>query len=213
MATTPTILGDQAARQLGDMVRWFNRDYRNPAAPPPRQPVIRGGSVQNGFWAIIHSKISIDFGDVSSDPLFNFPDCPPLLQFGGFRFGSYGWVEAEEPDPAGYGQDFGPDVWRWKPLPGGRFGVAGECDQAIEINRSNANIHVEKMVVWMWRGRPSNCQSSENNSSSISTGTGRTVKGISTTFQYFFWLGTPREDCANRYVISNNPQNDFPFPP
>ena len=37
-------LGETAASQLGEMLRWWYRTHRNTAAPSPRQPVIRGGS-------------------------------------------------------------------------------------------------------------------------------------------------------------------------
>lgn len=161
-------------------------------------------AVIDQFPAIIYDKRSVSMTELSSDPLFINPECPPVIATS-LKYGKYSWMEGEEPDDDG-------DIQRVKPKPNGRFGNKNECDAAVELNRTNTNIHVEKMVVLMYQGIAVDCSSAEEDPSSISAGAGRTVHALSTNFRYWFDLNIPREDCANRYVISSSPANDFPSP-
>lgn len=160
-----------------------------------------GGSQANGFWAVLFDKIKIQMDDdsatTSSDPVFNEPTCPPgVLPL--YR-GEYSWLEVE-PNPY--------DPGEWRPKANGRFGIAGENDGAWEVNRSNANVHVENMIVWMWKGRASTPDTSSEEVSSEVEIYKSSYDARSTNFRYWFNLCIPREDCANRYVIAAAPNND-----
>lgn len=157
-----------------------------------------GGSQK--FKAILINKkskqIDLTFAAASSDDPFT--NCQEGQ--GPFWYGEYTWVEAVESD----------DRAEWTPKRGGRFGVAGERDAAIEINRANVNVHVKQMVVEMTQGNlqsDKELESSEQSSSSVHA-RHLTVRVGSTDYHYWFDLGLPREDCANRYLIPLVQGND-----
>lgn len=193
--TTEINAGDSMA------VEWQMEFDLTPADGVRGQWVPFSSSGSSSFWAVLFDKVSIqidpDAAD-SSDPLFNVPDCPPRLL--PLYRGEYSWMEVE---PNIY------DPGEMKPKKNGRFGIAGECDGAWEINRSNANVHVERMVVRMYRGQSESClPSSDQQISSDVRLFQSSWSASSTNFRYWFNLAVPREDCANRYVISAHPLND-----
>lgn len=171
---------------------------RNAQYIPVRYATGGGGST-SGFWAVLFDKLSIAIDNtspVSSDPLFYSPECPGIIL--PLSRGEYSWFEVvpNSTDPG-----------EWKPRENGRFGLAGECDAAWEVNRSNANVHIERMIVWMWPGDAVDCTAAEEISSEVKL-YASSYDGVSTNIRHWFNLAVPREDCANRYVISAHPFND-----
>lgn len=104
------------------------------------------------FLAIITDKLP---------PESVFFSCEEALQD---RLATYSWVEAEVTEDG------------IRPKPDGRFGVAGETDAATEINRQNANIHLNKMAVTMHH---------------------------ESKHQFWFDLEIPREPALCKFIISS----------
>lgn len=225
MAEKPVVLGQTAARQLMDMMKRDARTYRNLPPPPMRQPVIRESITV--FKAIIWDKREYIIEDpqdnFSSDPAFDDPlltGCPPA--FPALKRGEFSWVEAAEfipgnPALATTDRDFG-QAGVWVPKPDARFGIAGQCDAALEVNRFNGNIHLVYMVVDLWETIDVNCSSSvtmhgdpaDENASSVFDILGQEVSAVSTRKRYWFNLGVPRSDCAPSYFVTIAPDNDTP---
>lgn len=163
------------------------------------------------FLAVVYDKVSKEIIQDPDDPAIDERCAPQMLP----RFrGEYSFFEVE-PDDDGFGNWDG----KYRIKPRGRFGVAGECDAAHEVNRSSANIHLEKMIVEMHGGAQFDvcessfhpdgcCPSSEDESSAVSYW-GSTESVVSTRNRYWFNLGIPREDCARRYLVNIAPLNDF----
>lgn len=183
---TGIVLGREAVRQLGEMQRWWIKDYRNAPPPTRRQPVIHGDGDES-FWAILTGKTSFLFETGN----------PP---FGNRYRGEYSWVEAEE-DPDNPG--------KYRPKDGGRFGIAGEVDAAHEINMSNCNAHLENMRVRMYVGR-SVASSDIPASEQISSHYQEASSLFSNNIIYWFDLNLPREDGpgVKRYFLSHAEGND-----
>lgn len=53
-----TTLGKTAVNQIGEVVRWWMRDYANPMPPPPPpQPVIHGDSGSTARWGVLKEDL------------------------------------------------------------------------------------------------------------------------------------------------------------
>lgn len=123
-----------------------------------------------------------------------FPTAPPLV-LTRYR-GEYSWFEVVENVDG-----------KWLEKPNGLFGVAGGTNAAHEINRSNANVHLQHMRVRLWKGHPDQRQVSDNEDSLDCSTEGSPNKP---SLVWWFDLNLPREDgpTARRYIISHVAGNE-----
>ena len=182
-------------------IRKLKREVDKLKASRTGRRVIRHGSgliARDWFWAVLYDKTMIQIEeDVSSDPLFMNPDCPPA-SLPRYR-AEFSWIKVT-PDPD--------DPGEFKPVQPSIFGIAGKCDAAREVNRFAGNIHVERMVVQMWAGDAVTCDLSSDEASSEVEIYKSSFDATSTNREYWFDIGVPREDCATRANIAANPLND-----
>lgn len=201
-----------SAEKLNKLLREQQRMDRFTVSPPLE--LFRGGggvhlrlrrqagtTSQTGFFAMVYDRVEFEINEESdSEPDLCNPTLLPRLR------GEYSAIEVE-PDP------HDPGTFRVKD--GGTWCKAGTCSALRDINRSNAEIEVEHMVVWVWEGTSLDCNESsgaQESSSDIEVD-GHTGTGIEPS-EIYYWmdLNTPREDCVQtRYFIVIAPDSDTPY--